>query len=403
MTIALNTSELPKFDLAITGCVIDDPTSRADRQKAASEAYHRGIPALSVAVLQPSERLIVKSIQYAVERLLRDVMLVKAGEQLALDACIPNVHQNLLSGFSLEPRSESHFVLISPLTNAQAEIALIEKHVNSMGSRHAYEEANRLKKESIYHYKGARLSDQGMTREIPPAGGGDKIEPYEISMLRYATGRILDVGCGDGRIAVYLMRPKQKHLFKATEVIGLDTTPSALEILTARFVEENLGCPQTYFGDFISEKWDHLGKFNTILLCGNNFGIASSYDQVLELLRKAKTLAFPGCWLIGSSRHPFHPKTPASERNVSQMNIERGFGAGERWICLTYQNHDSGWVQWYYLAPQELEQAARASGWRLNFIVYEPQKGQPVETLNFEQFEADGKTDEYGVVLSLQE
>lgn len=391
----------PKFDLAVIGCTADNSSAGLlDQQAAAIEAYRHGISALSAVILsQPGQRLFEQSIQYSIERLLRNVLLVQTDTVLAVDVHIPNLHPNLLSGFSLLPSGGSSFVSINSLIGSSF---IADSLVNSMGSRHAYEEANRVREKAKYHFKGALLADQGIERELPPAGGGVEIQPYEISMLRHAMGRVLDVGCGDGRIATYLMRPKQRKTLWTSEIVGIDTTPNALQILNERFLEESLPPCTTCFGDFLFDEWQHLGGFDTILLCGNNFGIASNYDQLVELLLKVKALARPGCQLIGSSRHPQHSTTPAYEYAISCKNVERGFRAGERWLRFTYQNHDSGWVPWYYVSPQELEQAARISGWRLDCIVYEANK-DPVETLDFAQFETKSKSDEYGAVLSIRE
>jgi SAM-dependent methyltransferase len=399
--IAITGNDLPQFDAVIVGCAsVDSPATRADRQAAALVAYDAQVSALSVVVASNTgERLFENSIQFVVERLVRNVLLPDLTQSLVFDAKIPNVHPNKLSGFSLSDSvgaeaSESS-VLIQSLMDAHQTIQLLQNRVSKMGSRHAYEEANKVGSASLYHFKSALLSDSGRERSIPPAGGGTKIEPYEQVALRRAVGRVLDVGCGDGRIASYLMRQRDPQ--RIQEVVGIDTTPAALESYKARFAAEHLEPGIAYFGDILKDDWEHLGKFNTLLLCGNNFGIASNLDQVVNLLRKLRALAHSGGCLIGSSRHPLHPKTPQEEREVSYRNLSLGFELGERWLRFTYESHDSGWVQWYYLAPSDLVRAANQTGWRLDAILY----GTAITgTLDFIRFEMEATSDEYGVVLT---
>jgi SAM-dependent methyltransferase len=92
----------------------------------------------------------------------------------------------------------------------------------------------------------------------------------ERQALRYARGRVIDVGCGAGRVALEL----QSRRF---EVTGVDHSPLAVRASRARGVErvrlallESLG--------------SELPGFDTMVLFGNNFGIAGTPERTRTFL-----------------------------------------------------------------------------------------------------------------------
>src|SRR5574341_2182109 len=82
----------------------------------------------------------------------------------------------------------------------------------------------------------------------------------EKQAIRYARGRVLDVGCGAGRHALYLQK-------KGLAVTGIDTSPLAIKICKLRGLRN---------AKVLS--FDRVGKFkdnsfDTVMLMGNNFGL----------------------------------------------------------------------------------------------------------------------------------
>ena len=49
----------------------------------------------------------------------------------------------------------------------------------------------------------------------------------ERKAMRYVTGRVLDVGCGAGRVSLYLQK-------KGFDVLGLDVSPQAIRVCKIR-------------------------------------------------------------------------------------------------------------------------------------------------------------------------
>jgi len=83
--------------------------------------------------------------------------------------------------------------------------------------------------------------------------------------MRYARGRVLDVGAGAGRVSLHLQEGGQ-------DVVAIDNSPGAIAVCRRRGVRE---ARVTAF-DAVDES---LGTFNTIVLLGNNFGLFGTPDK----------------------------------------------------------------------------------------------------------------------------
>ena len=99
--------------------------------------------------------------------------------------------------------------------------------------------------------------------------------------IALARGRVLDVGCGPGRVALYL----QSHRMK---VVGLDNSPLALAAARKR------GLKQTRLMSIMQARPETLGVFDTIVMFGNNFGLMGSFSRARMLLRRFHRMTSAG-------------------------------------------------------------------------------------------------------------
>lgn len=91
--------------------------------------------------------------------------------------------------------------------------------------------------------------------------------------IQLAQGRVLDVGCGPGRVGLYLQE-------KGHEVVGIDNSPPAIKTAVLRGVKDARVLSITQ----ASRK--ALGVFDTIVMFGNNFGLFGSFQRAQWLLRR---------------------------------------------------------------------------------------------------------------------
>jgi 2-polyprenyl-3-methyl-5-hydroxy-6-metoxy-1,4-benzoquinol methylase len=83
----------------------------------------------------------------------------------------------------------------------------------------------------------------------------------ERRALRYARGRVLDVGCAAGRVALELRS-------RGREVVAIDPSPGAVEVARRRGVRD----ARLMRLEDVSAK---LGHFDTVLMYGNNLRAVS--------------------------------------------------------------------------------------------------------------------------------
>ena len=84
----------------------------------------------------------------------------------------------------------------------------------------------------------------------------------ERAALRLVRGRVLDVGVGAGRVAIELQE-------RGHEVVAIDVSPLALEVARRRGAKDVRQLAVTQVGP-------ELGRFDTIVLFGNNCGLLGS-------------------------------------------------------------------------------------------------------------------------------
>src|SRR3972149_1702434 len=118
-----------------------------------------------------------------------------------------------------------------------------------------------------------------------PGDVGYLFAPYwkwpkpERQAIRWARGRVLDVGCGPGRVALYLQR-------KGLQVVGIDAAPEAVECARLRGVRD--------VRKMDARRLEFLRKsFDTIVMFGNNFGISGGVEATRRVLRPPRLVARP--------------------------------------------------------------------------------------------------------------
>ena len=89
--------------------------------------------------------------------------------------------------------------------------------------------------------------------------------PHHKKAMEYVIGRVLDIGCGAGKHSLYLQK-------KGFDVLGIDVSPLAIKACKLRGLRKVRVLSITQISS-------RLGKFQTVLMLGNNFGLFGSFKR----------------------------------------------------------------------------------------------------------------------------
>jgi SAM-dependent methyltransferase len=192
----------------------------------------------------------------------------------------------------------------------------------------------------------------------------------ERQALRSMRGRVLDAGCGAGRVALALQE-------RGVDVVGLDWSARAVE--AARLC----GVREVRRGS-IDDLGQIIAQFDSIVLFGNNFGLFGTPEHAHELLGEWADEAKPGTRIFLESTSAYFGGAPGFDRLYYRRNLERGRPSGSVRLRYRYEELTGDWFTWLFVSPSEMRAILQGTGWR------------PVRILG------SGVSDPYVAVLELE-
>jgi SAM-dependent methyltransferase len=172
----------------------------------------------------------------------------------------------------------------------------------------------------------------------------------EKKAIRYAKGRVLDVGCGAGRVSLYLQK-------KGYDVAGVDISPLAIQVCKRRGLKNALVMPITK----VSAK---LGKFDTVIMFGNNFGLFGNPRRARWLLQRFDKLTAKNARIIAESIDPYKTSDP-DHLHYHRLNKRKGRMGGHVRIRVRYRKYVTPWFDYLLVSKQEMRNILKGTGWRL--------------------------------------
>lgn len=179
--------------------------------------------------------------------------------------------------------------------------------------------------------------------------------PAERRALRFVRGRVADVGCGAGRVALHL----QDHGY---DVVGFDSSPLAVRATRASGVV-HARCMAV---DALAAD---IGSFDTLVLYGNNFGVFGTPARTRRILTAWGRRARPGTRILAGSTNPYCGGAPGITRAYYFRNVERGLMPGQIRLRLHYGGHVSPWFPWLFVSRREMRTLLRGTGWHQSQVI----------------------------------
>ncbi len=174
--------------------------------------------------------------------------------------------------------------------------------------------------------------------------------PHERKAMKYARGRVLDIGCGAGRHSIYLQE-------KGLVVLGIDNSPMALKVCKERGLKKTKLLP-------ITQITSKLGRFDTILMLGNNFGLVGNKKTAIWLLKKFYSMTSPDARIIAASMDVYATDKP-EHLWYHKYNRKRGRMGGQVRIRARYKKYITPWFDYLIVSKKEMEMILKGTGWQV--------------------------------------
>jgi SAM-dependent methyltransferase len=177
---------------------------------------------------------------------------------------------------------------------------------------------------------------------------------HQQQAMALVKGRVLDIGAGAGRHALYLQ--EQGH-----EVITIDASPLAVEVCRKRGVKDARLLS-------LFDVDEAIGIVDTIVMLGNNFGLFSSYDGAKTMLKRFAAIIPDDGRIIAETLNPY-----GTDRQVRldyhQHNRERGRMSGQIRLRVRYLQYADEWFDYLFVSLDELREIVADTGWKISQII----------------------------------
>jgi SAM-dependent methyltransferase len=173
---------------------------------------------------------------------------------------------------------------------------------------------------------------------------------HEKRGMRFARGKVLDIGCGAGRHAIYLQE-------RGLDVLGIDTSPLAIKVCKLRGLKK----AKCLSIDQISQK---LGRFDTLLMLGNNFGLFENLNKARRLLKRFHKITSREARIIVESSDPHQTDEP-DHLWYHRYNRKRGRMSGQIKLRVRYKKHVTPWFDYLLVSKDEMREILKGTGWQV--------------------------------------
>ncbi len=174
---------------------------------------------------------------------------------------------------------------------------------------------------------------------------------WQKQAIKFAKGKVLDIGCGVGRVGLYLQK-------KGFDVTSIDNSPLAIKVCKKRRLKKAIVMP--------IEKINKFGNnsFDTIVMFGNNFGLLKNFKEAKKLLKVFYKITSPDALIIAESNDPYKTNDPV-HLAYHKFNKKRGRMVGQLKIRVRFKNYIGDWFDYLLVSKKEMKHILNGTGWRV--------------------------------------
>lgn len=180
-------------------------------------------------------------------------------------------------------------------------------------------------------------------------------EKHEKEAIKYVKGKSLDVGCGAGRVGLYLQK-------KGYYVLGIDTSPLAIKLSKLRGLRH---VKILNIRDI--SKLKETG-FVSIIMFGNNFGLFGNKKNARNLLKKMYNITTKGALIIAESRDPYVTNNPIHFK-YHKNNLKKNRMPGQLRIKVRFMQYSTDWFDYLFVSKNEMKDILDGTGWRIKKFI----------------------------------
>jgi 2-polyprenyl-3-methyl-5-hydroxy-6-metoxy-1,4-benzoquinol methylase len=173
---------------------------------------------------------------------------------------------------------------------------------------------------------------------------------YDRQAVKYASGRVLDIGCGAGRHGIYLQK-------KGCDVTGIDTSPLAVKISKKRGLKKVRRLA-------IEKISPSMGKFDTVIMLGHNFGLFQNSVKLKKILKILDKMTAPDAVIITGSMDP-HRLSSDEEREYQKRNVKKGLMPGHVRTRFLMDSKKGPWFDYLFVSKSEMKQMLEGTPWKV--------------------------------------
>ena len=171
----------------------------------------------------------------------------------------------------------------------------------------------------------------------------------ERQAIQFARGgTALEVGCGAGRVALYLQR-------RGFRVTAIDNSPWVIKTTRARGVTDARVLPFEKIGQLPS------GSLDAIAMFGNNFGLFGSRARARKLLKQLHRIARDRAVLLAQSLDP-HKTTEPAHLRYGRRKQRRGRMPGQIRIRIRFNEWIGSWFDYLLVSSSEISAIVEGTG-----------------------------------------